>query len=218
MRADAVRARVCGDAVTYVVNRNINNTNVCTFSCAFCAFSKVHAVPSMIMLPQVTFYKSNCASPLRVIGDTPVILVPELLVSNDGLQKSSAWQACTHMWSAFKPRHGCMLTVMIIPVSRMSNTAMACESVCLQHMVTRQWVRTADLRTCAHRAGRARSCGTRRTCCRRPRSRGARPRPGSAARQRSASRAASTRTSQVPRPQPRAAKRCSRCVDFQRRS
>jgi FO synthase len=31
---------VNGEAVTYVVNRNINYTNICTFSCSFCAFSK----------------------------------------------------------------------------------------------------------------------------------------------------------------------------------
>jgi FO synthase len=29
-----------GDTVTYVVNRNINYTNVCSYRCAFCAFSK----------------------------------------------------------------------------------------------------------------------------------------------------------------------------------
>jgi FO synthase len=38
--ADALRAAVKGDTVTYVVNRNINYTNICTYSCAFCAFSK----------------------------------------------------------------------------------------------------------------------------------------------------------------------------------
>ena len=38
--ADALRQRVCGDVVSYVVNRNINYTNVCTFKCQFCAFSK----------------------------------------------------------------------------------------------------------------------------------------------------------------------------------
>eukprot|EP00892_Ulva_mutabilis_P006881 jgi/Ulvmu1/4565/UM002_0293.1 len=38
--ADELRAGVCGDRVTYVVNRNINYTNVCTYGCAFCAFSK----------------------------------------------------------------------------------------------------------------------------------------------------------------------------------
>jgi FO synthase len=38
--ADAVRARVSGDTVTYVVTRNIQYTNVCTYRCRFCAFSK----------------------------------------------------------------------------------------------------------------------------------------------------------------------------------
>lgn len=38
--ADALRKAVCGDIVTYVVNRNINYTNVCTYGCRFCAFSK----------------------------------------------------------------------------------------------------------------------------------------------------------------------------------
>ncbi len=38
--ADALRKAACGDNVTYVVNRNINYTNVCYFKCQFCAFSK----------------------------------------------------------------------------------------------------------------------------------------------------------------------------------
>jgi len=38
--ADALRARVAGDEVSFVVNRNINYTNVCYFKCQFCAFSK----------------------------------------------------------------------------------------------------------------------------------------------------------------------------------
>jgi FO synthase len=38
--ADALRAQVKGDVVTYVVNRNINYTNICTYACGFCAFSK----------------------------------------------------------------------------------------------------------------------------------------------------------------------------------
>jgi FO synthase len=38
--ADALRAEVKGERVSYVVNRNINYTNVCYFHCRFCAFSK----------------------------------------------------------------------------------------------------------------------------------------------------------------------------------
>lgn len=38
--ANAMREAVAGKTVTYVVNRNINYTNVCYFKCQFCAFSK----------------------------------------------------------------------------------------------------------------------------------------------------------------------------------
>jgi len=38
--ADRVRAKMSGDTVRYVVNRNINYTNICYFRCQFCAFSK----------------------------------------------------------------------------------------------------------------------------------------------------------------------------------
>jgi FO synthase len=38
--ADGLRREVNGDEVTYVVNRNINYTNMCYFRCRFCAFSK----------------------------------------------------------------------------------------------------------------------------------------------------------------------------------
>jgi len=38
--ADQVRRQRVGDDVTFVINRNINYTNVCTFKCRFCAFSK----------------------------------------------------------------------------------------------------------------------------------------------------------------------------------
>jgi FO synthase len=38
--ADELRQAVNGDRVSYVVNRNINYTNICYFRCQFCAFSK----------------------------------------------------------------------------------------------------------------------------------------------------------------------------------
>ena len=38
--ADELRLRAVGDAITYVVNRNINFTNVCTVGCSFCGFSR----------------------------------------------------------------------------------------------------------------------------------------------------------------------------------
>lgn len=38
--ADAARREVAGETVTFVVNRNINYTNICLYKCGFCAFSK----------------------------------------------------------------------------------------------------------------------------------------------------------------------------------
>jgi FO synthase len=38
--ADYLRAQTVGDVVTYVINRNINFTNVCVKACGFCAFSR----------------------------------------------------------------------------------------------------------------------------------------------------------------------------------
>jgi FO synthase len=38
--ADGLRRDAVGDDISYVVNRNINYTNVCTFKCRFCGFSK----------------------------------------------------------------------------------------------------------------------------------------------------------------------------------
>jgi 7,8-didemethyl-8-hydroxy-5-deazariboflavin synthase CofH subunit len=40
LAADALRSQHVGDVVTYVVNRNINFTNLCVKSCKFCAFSR----------------------------------------------------------------------------------------------------------------------------------------------------------------------------------
>ena len=38
--ADQLRHESVGDTVTYVINRNINYTNICLYHCGFCAFSK----------------------------------------------------------------------------------------------------------------------------------------------------------------------------------
>ncbi len=38
--ADELRRRAVGEKISFVVNRNVNYTNVCTFRCRFCSFSK----------------------------------------------------------------------------------------------------------------------------------------------------------------------------------
>jgi FO synthase subunit 2 len=49
--ADELRRRTVGDIVTYVVNRNINFTNVCIKRCGFCAFSRGHREEEGYYLP-----------------------------------------------------------------------------------------------------------------------------------------------------------------------
>ena len=49
--ADELRRQVVGDVVTYVVNRNINFTNVCIKRCGFCAFSRGHREEQGYFLP-----------------------------------------------------------------------------------------------------------------------------------------------------------------------
>ena len=58
--ADDLRRQAVGDGVTYVRNRNINYTNVCTFKCRFCAFSKgplslnLRGAPYLLELDEIT--------------------------------------------------------------------------------------------------------------------------------------------------------------------
>src|SRR5262247_3584648 len=49
--ADHLRAQTVGDVVTYVINRNINFTNVCVKACGFCAFSRGHLAEEGYFLP-----------------------------------------------------------------------------------------------------------------------------------------------------------------------
>jgi FO synthase len=43
--ADELRAELAGETVTFVVNRNINVSNVCTVGCAFCGFGQAKRSP-----------------------------------------------------------------------------------------------------------------------------------------------------------------------------
>jgi FO synthase subunit 2 len=50
--ADELRRRQVGDIVTYVVNRNVNFTNVCVKHCGFCAFSRTYRSEQGYFLPR----------------------------------------------------------------------------------------------------------------------------------------------------------------------
>ncbi len=70
--ADEARRLRCGDRVTYVVNRNINFTNVCVKRCGFCAFSRGHnAEASYFLSPDEVIRRTREACDL---GATEVCL------------------------------------------------------------------------------------------------------------------------------------------------
>jgi 7,8-didemethyl-8-hydroxy-5-deazariboflavin synthase CofH subunit len=50
LTADRIRQQRVGDVITYVVNRNINFTNVCFIGCRFCAFSTARRAPDAYFL------------------------------------------------------------------------------------------------------------------------------------------------------------------------
>ncbi len=50
--ADALRAELAGDTVTFVVNRNLNLTNICTVGCAFCGFGQSRRSPEAYTLDE----------------------------------------------------------------------------------------------------------------------------------------------------------------------
>ncbi len=84
--ADGLRRHIVGKAVTWVANRNINYTNVCTFKCRFCAFSKgplslnLRGAPYLLELGDITDRVAEAESK----GATEVCLQGGIHPSFDG--------------------------------------------------------------------------------------------------------------------------------------
>jgi FO synthase len=84
--ADELRRRAVGEDVTYVANRNINYTNICTFKCRFCAFSKgplslnLRGSPYLLELGEITRRVAEAES----LGATEVCLQGGIHPSFDG--------------------------------------------------------------------------------------------------------------------------------------
>ena len=84
--ADDLRRRIAGDAVTWVANRNINYTNVCTFKCRFCAFSKgplslnLRGAPYLLEVSEIT----RRVAEAEALGATEVCLQGGIHPSFDG--------------------------------------------------------------------------------------------------------------------------------------
>ena len=80
--ADEMRRRQAGDVVTYVVNRNINFTNVCIKHCTFCAFSRDHREEEGYFLPMDEVVRR--AIEAREMGATEVCIQAGLPPKLDG--------------------------------------------------------------------------------------------------------------------------------------
>jgi len=84
--ADQLRRDEVGDVVTWVANRNINYTNVCTFKCRFCAFSKgplslnLRGAPYLLELGDITARVAEA----EAAGATEVCLQGGIHPSFDG--------------------------------------------------------------------------------------------------------------------------------------
>jgi FO synthase len=84
--ADELRRQVVGDTVTFVHNRNINYTNVCTFKCRFCGFSKgplslnLRGTPYLLTLDDIAGRVVEAAD----LGATEVCLQGGIHPSFDG--------------------------------------------------------------------------------------------------------------------------------------
>jgi FO synthase len=84
--ADELRREVVGDDVTWVHNRNINYTNVCTFKCKFCGFAKgkvslnLRGTPYLLTLDDI----QNRVREAWELGATEVTLQGGIHPSFDG--------------------------------------------------------------------------------------------------------------------------------------
>ena len=84
--ADDLRRQAVGDVVTWVANRNINYTNVCTFKCKFCGFSKgplslnLRGKPYLLTLDEIAERSAEAAA----LGATEVCLQGGIHPSFDG--------------------------------------------------------------------------------------------------------------------------------------
>ncbi len=80
--ADEIRNRRVGDTVTYVVNRNINFTNVCIKQCGFCAFSRDFREEEGYFLPTEEIVRR--AKEAHQLGATEVCIQAGLPPDMDG--------------------------------------------------------------------------------------------------------------------------------------
>ncbi len=113
--ADALRREQAGDVVTYVVNRNINFTNVCVKACTFCAFARNHRSEKGYFLDREEVVRR--AVEARDLGATEVCLQAGLAPGMDGhlyadlcrAVKAAAPELHLHAFSPEEVKYGASL-------------------------------------------------------------------------------------------------------------
>ena len=109
MTADQLRRRSVGDVATYVVNRNINFTNVCIKRCGFCAFSRDHREEQGYFLPVEEIIRRTKEA--RDYGATEVCLQAGLPPQMEGTCTSGSAKPskkkCRRCTSMASPRKRC---------------------------------------------------------------------------------------------------------------
>jgi 7,8-didemethyl-8-hydroxy-5-deazariboflavin synthase CofH subunit len=113
--ADTLRREQAGDDVTYVVNRNINFTNVCVKACTFCAFARNHRSEKGYFLDADEVVRR--AVEARDLGATEVCLQAGLAPGIDGrlyadlcrAVKAAAPELHLHAFSPEEVKYGASL-------------------------------------------------------------------------------------------------------------
>jgi len=111
--ADALRAELAGDTATFVVNRNINFTNVCVVGCAFCGFGQGKRSPDAYEVTEEEFQR-RVAEAVE-FGATEICMQggihPEYELADYGkwlsLAKEAAPQLHLHAYSPMEVHYMC---------------------------------------------------------------------------------------------------------------
>ena len=111
--ADGLRAELAGDVATFVVNRNINFTNVCVVGCAFCGFGQGKRSPDAYLVSDDDF-QARIAEAVE-FGATEICMQggihPDYTLEHYGhwlrLAKEAAPQLHLHAYSPMEIHYMC---------------------------------------------------------------------------------------------------------------
>jgi FO synthase len=111
--ADELREELAGDVATFVVNRNINFTNICVVGCAFCGFGQGKRSPDAYEVAEPDF--ASRIEEAVDFGATELCMQggihPDLTLEEYGrwlrLAKDTAPQLHLHAYSPMEINHAC---------------------------------------------------------------------------------------------------------------